>query len=220
VSKYLLFFFTLISCFSHADVNLTSLDDEKVLGWEKEIFSGETTYEMSSFNGKKALKASSQRAASGLLLQKRIDLLDTPYLNWSWLITKRLPPLDERSKTGDDYAARVYIVAKSGFLGLDTKALSYVWSSSQEMGNIWNNAYASSNVKMLAVRGKHSKTSQWYSEKRNVYQDLIQYFGDKGSEAANQEAYRYIDVVALMTDTDNGQSTAESYYGDIIFSRQ
>jgi len=51
-----------------------------------------------------------------------------------------------------------------------------------------------------------------------VFQDLIDYFGDKGSEDANLRAYRYIDMVAIMTDTDNSGSEAESYYGDIVFS--
>jgi hypothetical protein len=37
-------------------------------------------------------------------------------------------------------------------------------------------------------------------EKRNVYQDLIDTFGDQGSEKANLKAYNYI---AIMTDTDN-----------------
>ena len=71
---------------------------------------------------------------------------------------------------------------------------------------------------MLAVRGEGSEVGKWYIEKRNVYQDMIAYFGDKGSESANQKAYRYVDAVALMTDTDNSHLAAESYYGDIQFT--
>ncbi|MFT5550449.1 MAG: hypothetical protein ACI9CO_002382, partial [Candidatus Azotimanducaceae bacterium] len=52
----------------------------------------------------------------------------------------------------------------------------------------------------------------------NVYQDLINTLGDKGSKEANREAYQYIDIVAIMTDTDNSGKDAESYYGDIVFS--
>jgi hypothetical protein len=71
---------------------------------------------------------------------------------------------------------------------------------------------------MMSVRGQQSQQSQWYEEKRNVYQDLIETFGDKGSEKANRKAYQYIDMIAIMTDTDNSGKQAESYYGDIIFS--
>ena len=96
--------------------------------------------------------------------------------------------------------------------------MSYVWSSNQNKGQVWNNAFAGSKVKMIAVRGKEDKEGQWQNEKRNVYQDLIAQFGDQGSEKANLEAYRFIDVVAIMTDTDNSKGNAESYYGDLVFS--
>jgi hypothetical protein len=71
---------------------------------------------------------------------------------------------------------------------------------------------------MMSIRGSKSQQGKWYDQKRNVYQDLIDTFGDKGNDAANQKAYRYIDLVAIMTDTDNSGKEAESYYGDIIFS--
>jgi hypothetical protein len=62
--------------------------------------------------------------------------------------------------------------------------------------------------------------NQWYEEKRNVYQDLIDTLGDKGSAEANLDAYQYIDIVAIMTDTDNSETDAESYYGDLVFTAQ
>ena len=72
----------------------------------------------------------------------------------------------------------------------------------------------------MSVQGKASNTGQWFEEKRNVYQDLIAAFGDKGRVEENQDAYRYIDVIAIMTDTDNSGKEAESYYGDMVFSVQ
>jgi hypothetical protein len=99
-----------------------------------------------------------------------------------------------------------------------TKSLNYVWSSNQDKDLVWDNAFAGSSVKMMSVRGKEAQQGQWYQEKRNVYQDLIDIFGDKGSEQANQKAYQYIDIIAIMTDTDNSGKQAESYYGDIVFS--
>lgn len=164
------------------------------------------------------MHAISQQSASGLVLEKRIDLLETPVLNWSWLIKKALPPLDERSKEGDDYVARVYVVIDGGLLFWNTLSLSYVWSSSQHSGQVWDNAYAGSNVKMVAIRGSDADTEQWFHEKRNVYNDLIQFFGDRGSDENNLESYRYIDAIAIMTDTDNSQTQAEAFYGDLYFS--
>jgi hypothetical protein len=72
---------------------------------------------------------------------------------------------------------------------------------------------------MVAVRGKNDPL-EWHREKRNVYQDLITAFGDKGSDKANEAAYGYIDAIAVMTDTDNSGASATAWYGDIFFSEQ
>lgn len=201
-----------------ASGNLTALQDKGIHKWAPKIFSGQSVYRVEEYKGRIALQAVSDKTASGLVLEKRIDLSLTPYLNWSWLVEKQLIGLNERSKQGDDFVARIYLVIDGGLIFWRTKSLNYVWSSNQVKGLIWDNAYAGSNVRMMSVRGNESNTSQWYEEKRNVYNDLIQAFGDKGSDEKNKKAYQYIDVIAIMTDTDNSGKQAESYYGDIIFT--
>lgn len=49
-----------------------------------------------------------------------------PFLqeNWSWRVEKPHSDLDERSKQGDDYAARVYIVVDGGLMFWKTIALN------------------------------------------------------------------------------------------------
>jgi hypothetical protein len=201
-----------------AATNLTSLSEKGIDSWEPKEFSGESIYTIDEYKGRLALKALSHNAASGLVLEQQIDLTATPYLNWSWLVEKTLLQLDERSKNGDDFVARIYVVIDGGFMVWKTKSLNYVWSSNQDKDLVWDNAFAGSSVKMMSVRGKKAQKGQWYQEKRNVYQDLIDIFGDQGSEQANQKAYKYIDIIAIMTDTDNSGKQAESYYGDIVFS--
>jgi len=63
---------------------------------------------------------------------------------------------------------------------------------------------------MMSIRSKEDRVHQWYSESRNVRDDFEVLFGKQVS---------YIDVVAIMTDTDNTGSSAESFYGDIYFSK-
>ena len=146
--------------------------------------------------------------------------IKTPFLHWQWKITQPLPGLDETSKGGDDYAARLYVVKSGGWKIWNTIALNYVWSSNQASGAKWDNAFVGDKAKMLAVRGKEDKTSVWHFEKRNVYQDMIDLYGDKGSDAENEKAYRYLDAVAIMTDTDNSGLKATAFYGDIFFSEK
>jgi hypothetical protein len=217
--NFIILFFSVTTCLNiNADTNITSLSNNGIKQWESNVFSGESIYTLVNYKGQLALNSLSHKSASGLMLTQKIDLTETPYINWSWLVENKLTGLNERLKNGDDFVARIYVVIDGGFKIWQTKSLNYVWSSNQNKGLMWDNPFAGSSVKMMAIQGQESKTGKWYQEKRNVFLDLIQVFGDKGSQEANREAYQYIDIIAIMTDTDNSGKEAESYYGDIVFS--
>ena len=59
------------------------------------------------------LKAIANNSASGLGKEIKINLNKTPYLNITWKVEKDLRGIDERSKKGHDYAARVFVVKKN-----------------------------------------------------------------------------------------------------------
>lgn len=179
-------------------------------GWQSKAFKEQTHYSFVDSDGSKVLKAESTNSASGLFNEQRIDLHKTPILNWRWRIDNSLGKIDEQSRSGDDYAARIYLIAKGGVAFWRTKALNYVWASTTPKGETWPNAYAGDSVMMIAVRSSGDATGTWYSEKRNVLEDFKQQF---------HEDIQFIDAVALMTDTDNSQGKATAYYGDIYFSK-
>lgn len=197
---------------------IADFSTDKIENWTAKSFAGETLYTIVNDGGKQVLKAQSNDSASGLAKEKVIDLFETPFLNWSWKIDNALPNLDETIKDGDDYAARIYVVKDGGWKIWNTLALNYVWSSNQGKDAQWNNAFVGDNAKMYAVRGKADALEVWVTEKRNVYQDMIKQFGDKGSDKKNEDAYRYLDAVAIMTDTDNSHLSATAFYADIYFS--
>ena len=62
---------------------------------------------------------------------------------------------------------------------------------------------------MVSMRDADNPSQQWYFEKRNIKLDFETLHGKK----INQ-----IDGIAIMTDSDNSQSNATAYYGDIYFS--
>jgi hypothetical protein len=178
-------------------------------GWEDKVFTGTTSYQLFQLKDKKVLMAESQDSASGLIKKIHVDLKKYPYLNWSWSIENRLDIKNEKIKSGDDYAARIYVVVDGGILLWRTRAVNYVWANEASKGEIWQNAFAGKNAIMMALRSRQDKTSTWYSEKRNVYEDLKRLFGTE---------FHFIDAIALMTDTDNSHGQVKSYYGDIYFS--
>jgi len=178
--------------------------------WESKEFKDQTKYQLVDLAGTRVLKAESADSASGLFKEQRIDLQKTPVINWRWRIENRLDTINEQAKSGDDYAARVYVIVSGGFAFWRTRAINYVWASTSPKGKIWPNAFAGDHAMMIALRSSSDQTGTWYAEKRNILADLKQQF---------DEDIRYIDAVAIMTDTDNAQGKVTAYYGDIYFSK-
>ncbi len=191
-----------------APVFVAEFSKQERAGWDEKEFEGKTRYKIVSMDGKYVLAAQSTGAASGLFKEVSIDLKKTPFLNWTWKVDSVLSGIDEKTKEGDDYVARVYVVSSGGLFVWNTKALNYVWSSNQPVGDSWPNAYTS-NAHMISVESGPAGEGQWKAYKRNVLQDFKRFHDADISE---------IDVVAIMTDTDNSGLSAKAYYGDIYFS--
>lgn len=179
-------------------------------GWEEKRFSGETDYRFFRINNHTSLRARSNDAASGRYKEVNVDLGTTPILHWTWKVDNLLDGVNEQTKAGDDYPARVYVVFSGGLFFWRTRAINYVWSSNQPVGTTWPNAFTG-NAKMIAVQSGAEQLGQWVSEQRNVAEDYRQLFGE---EPGN------VDAVAIMTDTDNSGQRASAWYGDIWFAAE
>lgn len=178
--------------------------------WETENFAGKTSYEVINIDNQPAIKASAEQSASGLVRKMKIDLTQTPYMNWSWKVDNVLRDVNETQKGGDDYAARVYIVISGGVFFWRTRAISYAWSSQQPKESHWPNAFTDRAV-MVAVESGPELSGQWVTEKRNILEDIKRLLGIDKTE---------IDAIAIMTDTDNSKQSATAYYGNIYFTAQ
>ncbi len=177
-------------------------------GWEEKEFEGKTTYRLTHFDGRNVLKASSSNAASGLFKKVEIDLNKTPVIHWSWKVKNTLKSLNEREKSGDDFAARIYIVFSDGPFFWQTKTLNYVWANQAQTEDHWPNPYTS-NAQMFAVRSDNENTGQWHVESRNVLDDIQKTFGKTVTD---------IEAIAIMTDTDQTGTSTQAWFGDIWFS--
>ena len=178
--------------------------------WEEKVFSGKTAYEQVRIDGRDALRATSRGTASGLYRRLRIDLEKTPILEWSWRVEGTLGDIDERTRAGDDYPARVYVIRSAPVFVWRTRAVNYVWASGRAVGESWPNAYTDS-ARHIALRSGGGQAGEWVQERRNVRADFQALFG---------RDVRHVDAVALMTDTDNTAGQAVAYYGDITFSSE
>jgi Protein of unknown function (DUF3047) len=196
---------------SQSGLTVGSFSTGSLSGWKTKEFKGQTQYKVAKLDGSQVLKADSNAAASGLFYEQRIDLEKTPIMNWRWRIENRLGAIDEQTKSGDDFAARVYVVKSGGLVFWNTKAINYVWSSTSPKDKTWPNPFAGDHATMVAVRSSSDNIGTWYTEKRNIRADFKKLTG---------EDVLYIDAVAIMTDTDNAKGKATAYYGDIYFTSE
>ena len=186
------------------------LRDGDTAGWEEKVFAGRTLYETVRQDGRTVVRATSRGTASGLYLRRRIDLDETPILRWSWRVDATLGDIDERTREGDDYGARVYVVRSHPVFLWRTRAVNYVWASARAVGETWPNAFTDAS-RHVAVRSGNADSGRWVDERRDVRADFRELFG---------ESVRYVDAVAIMTDTDNTGAAAVAYYGDITFTSE
>jgi hypothetical protein len=190
------------------DVPVGRFSAGDLAGWESRAFKGATQYAIVADGGRRVLSARTNAGASGRFRKIRIDLTQTPFINFSWKVSGVYEGINEAAKAGDDFPARVYVVRERGVMGMSTIALNYVWSSVRPVGSMWASPYTSQ-VKLIALDSGAGKAGTWSRHKRNVREDLRRAFGEDITE---------IDAVALMSDSDNFKGNAEAAYGDIWFS--
>jgi hypothetical protein len=192
----------------HVRVDVGSFSQNDISGWEIRVFAGATSYQLTLVDGKQVLAADSRQSGSMFYKKIRVDLEQTPILNWSWRKEHEIDPGNELDQKGDDYVARIYVVKSERLIWWKTIALNYVWSYQHKRKDVWDNPFAGRNSKMLAQRDASDPTGVWFTERRNVAMDFKRLFG---------KDIRQIDGVAIMTDSDNSGLNARALYGDIFF---
>ena len=95
-------------------------------------YKGETTWTLGSNEKGNFIKAEADGKGSGLGKEVFIDLSKTPFINITWKVEKDLSGIIENSKKGHDYAARVFVIKKTGSTALSNRAINYVFSSNNE----------------------------------------------------------------------------------------
>ena len=171
-------------------------------------YKGETTWTLGSNINGNFIKAEAEARGSGLGKEVLIDLLKTPFINITWKVEKDLKGIVENSKKGHDYAARVFVIKKTGSTALSNRAINYVFSSNNKVGKNWPSPYTKKSIDYVLSSTKNNLDT-WVTVKANVRDDFMKLHGIDVTD---------ISGVAIMTDTDNSKLKAISYYQNIYFS--
>ena len=189
--------------FKFTEEELSELTVRKVRGAKNE-----TNYTVGKNENGNFLKAVADNAASGLGKEVKIDLKKTPFINITWKIEKDLSGIKEDTKKGHDFAARVFAVKKTGATPLSNRAINYVFSSNNDVGQSWPSPYTKKSIDIVMATTKNN-LNEWVTVKSNVKEDFKKFHDLDLDE---------LDGLAVMADTDNSKMKSIAYFQNIYFS--
>ena len=194
-----------IKVFDFTETELSELEVRKVRGADNK-----TLYTTGTNKNGNFLKSVADNAASGLGKEIKIDLNKTPFINITWKIEKDLPDIKENTKKGHDYAARVFVIKKTGATPLSNRAINYVFSSNNEVGLNWPSPYTKKSIDSVLASTKNN-LNEWITVKANVKDDFKKFHNLDVTE---------LDGLAIMSDTDNSKMKSVAYFQNIYFSAE
>jgi hypothetical protein len=196
----------------------------QVIQFDKSIPS--TQYQITTWDNIVAVEAKANASMSLLARPVSVDLRRTPILCWRWRIDAPLKTADMATKSGDDYAARIYLAFSlpPGAIDFITKAklkiarslygehvpdiaLNYVWDNRYPVGTQRSNAYTE-RTQMMVLRSGSRYAGAWVTERRNIVNDAIQIL--------NIDRFR-LTLLAVAADTDNTGEYAHAGFADLHF---
>jgi len=166
------------------------------------------------------LVASADRSASGIVHVRTFSVYKTPVIRWRWKVSNVYLNGDEKRKSGDDYAIRVYVVFqydpdKAGVLEKaqysaarliygeypPQSSLNYIWANREYPQRILPNPYTARAQMVLLQKGP-ARAGQWVEEKVNALEDYRRAFGKDPPDKA---------ALAIMSDADDTGEKATGY---------
>ena len=188
-------------------------------GWKLEKKAGQPLMNMEKDGDNFYLHLISRGDSSfGVRKEARVDVKKYPILCWRWRVTKLPKGGDVRKTSTDDQALQVYVAFKeAGFMGMNTPVIGYIWDNDAPRG--WSGRSPQTGgdkLRYIVLRSKADNVGQWYTERRNVYQDYKRLFADiDGGEPQSTTT-----GLQIYINSQHTKSPAESMIGDIYFSNE
>ena len=194
-----------VKVFDFTETELLQLQVRKVRGADNK-----TVYTTGENENGNFLKSEADNAASGLGKEIIIDLNKTPFINITWKIEQDLNGIEEETKKGHDFAARVFVIKKTGATPLSNRAINYVFSSNNDVGSNWPSPYTKKSIDNVLASTKKNM-NKWITVKANVKEDFKRFHNLDVNE---------LNGVAIMSDTDNSKMKSIAYFQNIYFSEK
>ncbi len=205
----------LLSAFALAAENVLrvpivkSPDSSLPAGWKLKTWSGTADFAVVDSEAGPVIRMKSKDSSAALAKEIDFNIKDYPYLNWTWKVVKIPPKGDVRARSTDDQAAQIYVVFPRWPAFINSRMLGYIWDSNAPAGSFVAST-KQFNTRYYVVKSGASDLGKWFKEKRNVYDDYKRWFHEEPPPVGS---------VSVMINTQNTDSSGESYIGDIYFSK-
>lgn len=199
--------------------------------WRDISYPGErqTRYRVAVVAGKAAIEAAVDGSMSLMARPISVDLSQTPVLCWRWYVDAPVAKADMTRKSGDDYAARIYVAfdmpdsALSGSTKLKLRmargmfgrnvpdaAVIYIWDNKHAIGTARKSSYTDRSQLVVAESGS-ARARKWVSERADLAEDFGKAFRNQPGKPIQ---------LAVAADGDNTNSKGRAAFADIHFVRR
>jgi Protein of unknown function (DUF3047) len=142
-------------------------------------------------------------------IKGKINLTETPILEWTWKGVVLPTNADCRKKSADDQAAQLYVVWPRFPEAVRSQIIGYIWDTTAPVGTIVKSEKTGT-VTYVVVRSGPADLGKWLTERRNVAEDYRKIYGTAPDNPG---------MISLAIDSDDTSSSSESFFGSILFKK-
>jgi len=180
-------------------------------GWISESFGRRADYDFTveQHADGRALHLESRNEHSTIArdITRKVNLQETPILEWTWKATSLPTGGDLRRKETTDMGAQLYVVWPRFPTLLRSRIIGYVWDATTP-AMTFVKSQKTGTVTFVVLRSGTRDLRKWLTERRNVAEDYIKIFGEVPEDPK---------AITISIDSNDTQSIAESFMGPIIF---
>jgi len=142
-------------------------------------------------------------------IKGKVNLKETPILEWTWKVVVLPTNGDCRKKSADDQAAQLYVVWPRFPEAVRSQIIGYIWDTTAPAGTVVKSGKTGT-VTYIVVRSGAADLGKWLTERRNVVDDYRKVYGSQPDNPG---------VISIAIDSDDTTSSAESFFGPILFRK-
>jgi len=169
-----------------------------------------TQYRIQPGKSGSVVRGRSDGGNRALFRESTVEKPTVARLSWRWRVTQGLKgEVSERTRAGDDFAARVFVVFETSIVPTRTRAINYVWAAKEAKASVFPSLYTNQVAHIVLRSGAAGDAERaWFAEERDVLADYESFFGEPAA---------VISAVAIMVDADNTAQVAEAEFTGLFW---